>query len=52
MIRFSLGGYVDKLLAYIETSAGRNKVISVIERFTLIGGTIMIAAVLTALYFK
>lgn len=43
---------MDRLLTYLETQANRDKVVAVIERFTLIGGTLMVAIVITAIYFK
>jgi len=44
--------HVDRLLKYIETSAGRNKVIRAIEIFTLTGGALLSVVVLTAVYLR
>jgi|PersoiStandDraft_1058852.scaffolds.fasta_scaffold00005_32 hypothetical protein len=39
---------MKKLLRYIETTEGRNKIIDVLGTFTLVGGVILSAVVLAA----
>jgi hypothetical protein len=43
---------VDHLLRYIGTSAGRNRIIRIIEMFTLTGSVVLSAVVLTAVYLR
>ena len=43
---------MERLLRYIETSAGRNKVIRVLEACALIGGAIVCVVLLTAIYMR
>ena len=43
---------MDKLLRYIETAAGRERIVKVISTFTLVGGTIVSAIVFTALFLR
>ncbi len=39
---------MKKLLHYIETTEGRNKIIDFLSTFTLVGGVILTAVVLAA----
>jgi len=40
------------LMRYIDTTAGRSRVIRVIEVFTLTGGTLLSIVVLAAVYLR
>lgn len=42
---------VDKLLRYIESTEKRNKIIDVVEKFCIVGGTILTVIVLWAKFF-
>lgn len=43
---------MERLFRYIETSAGRNKVIRVLEIVALTSGAIVTVVLLTAIYFR
>lgn len=43
---------MERLLQYIETREGRDRVIKVLERLALVGSTIVTTLLLIALYFK
>jgi hypothetical protein len=43
---------VDRMLRYLETSAGRIRVIRVMERVMWVSFIIVMSATLTGLYFK
>jgi hypothetical protein len=43
---------VDRMLRYLETSAGRNRIIRVMERVIWISFIILMPTTLAGLYFK
>lgn len=52
IIRFCYWRYaVEKLLRYIETTEQRNKIIDVLDKFCIVGATILTVVVLWAKYF-
>lgn len=42
---------MEKLLRYIETTEQRNKIIDVLDKFCIVGATILTVVVLWAKYF-
>jgi len=45
-------GIVDKLVRYIETAAGRRRIVDILHKFTLTVGTVVIAILLMAILLR
>lgn len=45
-------GIIDKLIRYIETAAGRRRIVDVLQKFTLIIGTVVSAILLMAVLLR
>lgn len=45
-------GIMDKLVRYIETAAGRRRIVEVLHKFTLIVGTVVSAILLMAILLR
>lgn len=45
-------GIMEKLVRYIETAAGRRRIVEMLHKFTLIVGTVVIAILLIAILHR